>query len=393
MHKKDIITKIREMGFYAKKSIRVATFFLIFAAILAVIVYFAVKSHSNFEKEMVSQAQAQLTLSAISEAKAIVSYLNIIERELQMLAANYAVRRALIEKIALESGDPDHISSIEDSFRHLKQSVDFIYLIDAAGVVVDMSPLENGDIGKDLSQLPNVNEALRARKLFTRGVFKTLAGSDVVASICPVFEGEKFIGIVRGLISLERLGSIIAHMNKGSDIYALLLDENGSLIYAPDKSMIGKNIFTFFQDRPQKICTGDLSYLLSKAGAGEKGAEIFEYLSRGGKKTGKKAIMAYAPVWFENEKWYLLVGMNYDVIIGPVHGNAIGTFLFAAFVILVFAVMGTIFFIVRQKEIRLETAETALKIINRQLHVEIDESRKIEKDLRDSLGTRKKTRK
>ncbi len=67
-----------------------------------------------------------------------------------------------------------------------------------------------------------------------------VTGALVVSAVTPIFENEKSIGATAIDISIDKLSEIMGKYKIGQNSYPVLLDQDGSYVYHPDKNKILK---------------------------------------------------------------------------------------------------------------------------------------------------------
>jgi len=363
--------------------------YLVIAFVLVGTGYLAWLNHNDFEKAMVDETQGQLLLIAKSEAQSIEKYILDIHQELEILSSNYAIRKSIAERYNQDNNTAYH-ASLEDSYKDVEKLVDSIYLIDAAGLAVDVSPFKEGIVGEDLSQLPDVRNILANQQAYTSQAFKSSSGAQVIANLHPIFENGKFIGLLRALISIERINSLISHINQGEKGYAFIIDNNATLLSYPDESYIGKSILAVLGQKLPSFVPSELKRITGKMNAGREGVDVFPFLLAGQKPKIVKTLIAFSPVRINSELWSIAVAMDYNAIAAPINRNARDNLVFTGFVLLVFATLSLFFYRAQKEKERLAITAQACNIINKQLHLEIAERKHIERMLHNSLGERKK---
>ncbi|MCX6340607.1 MAG: cache domain-containing protein [Candidatus Aureabacteria bacterium] len=340
-------------------------------------------NHSDFEHAMVVQTQQLLLTLARAQAQSLEKHIGDIQQKLYILATSTVFHRSFKERF-LGDTDRGH-AALEDSYRDVKRLVDAIYLIDTHGMVMGCSPQREGEAGKDISQVPDVAIALVSRRPCISTVFRQPSGALALAILQPVFEGDAFTGVLRAVLSIERIHNLCRHINLGESIYAFVLDGSGMFMSYPDDSLLGKDMATAMHEKFPGL---DMAMLKREVRFMEKRSEgmgIAPLPSDGIGPSITSALIAFAPIRIGANVWSMAVAMDYGAISGPIHKNIRDNLLFVGFVFLIIGVLGAALHRVSRRRIELVTSTKALHIINRQLHLEIDERRKIEKALHDSL--------
>lgn len=102
----------------------------------------------------------------------------------------------------------------------------------------------------------------------------------------------------------------------------------------------------------------------------------------------EKMVMAWAPIRFGNERWSIVVSMDYAEISGPINAHARNLIAALAVLILLFAAGGFSFYRFKRKRVKLEAqAQSAqeLAMVNERLKLEVAERQKAEDRLEDQV--------
>jgi len=362
--------------------------------LLVLIVFFALISvgfllyvnHVDFKDAMIKQGQVQLLSIARSEAQSIENYILNINRELEILASDYPVHSGLFAN----RRNNDYAKFLNSSYRNIEKLVDGIYLIDVQGTVIEAAPHREGVIGKDLSYLPDVNYVLNNYQSYTSKIFKTPSGQQVIASLQPIFKSGKFIGMIRAVILMEKINLLVSHINQIDRVHAVVIDNRSTMLSYPDIRYIGKDISTVMSMVTGSRKNSGLDSILYKVRSGQEGSGVIDFLSLGYKPRAIKSLIAYTPIRVEENLWSLIVIMDYDVIGAPINKNTRDNFILAALLCLLFTFLGGYIYRGQQKKSELAITAASLNIINKQLHLELDERRRIEKELHESLHAKRK---
>jgi len=103
-----------------------------------------------------------------------------------------------------------------------------------------------------------------------------------------------------------------------------------------------------------------------------------------------RILVAFTPIHIGNNIWSIAVAMDQDVISGPINRNTRDNLIFTGFVFLIFFVLGELYYRTQKKRDKLLISEATLNIINKQLHLEIGQRKKIEENLQNSLKSRRR---
>jgi hypothetical protein len=231
---------------------------------------------------------------------------------------------------------------------------------------------------------------LANHKEYTSEISVTGQGGPIITHLCPVFEKGAFIGFLRVVISLTKIHDLVNHINLREKVFALILDDKQDLITFPDTAYIGKDIPTFLkQELPGSYAAG-FKDIASRMVNGKEGVGVCQFLSEGYKSEIVKTLIAFVPIRIDSIRWSIAVALEYRAIADAIDKNARDNLIFMGFVLFVFIIMAIAVYRTQRKKDRLAISETALNIINKQLHLEIDERKRIEKEFQDLFTHGKK---
>jgi len=363
--------------------LRRSQLFLAVAAVVAVIWYLAWLNHNDFERAMVRQAQNQLTIIARSEAQSIEKYIGDIDDELSGVSSDPRLLSAIAEKGARNT------ALLGDLYKNIAKVTDSLYLIDARGHLLDVMPFKGSSIGTDLSKMPDINTMLSERRAFTSGLFEGVSGNKEISNLHPVFDDGKFIGILRAVISVDRINKLIEHINGEQNVYAVVIDDDANILSSSNKENIGKNALALLGENPPRPEIRKMEEIIKGMNGGRSGIAAIRYLPG---QTGRKSaemLVSFTPIRIGSEIWSIAVAMDYSAIIGPINRNARDNLAFVAFILLVLMIAGAVFYRSEKKNTELSVSKTCLDLINKQLHLEIEKRKEIEKRLTESIRNRR----
>jgi len=330
----------------AKIVLKIIYFYLIIAFILGGIGYLARKNHNDFEKSIISQAQSQLLIIAQSEARSIEKDIYNVQNELEILSSQAEIQDSASHIHNKET--KEEYSSLEDSYKDIKEMADLIYLIDSRGVVINTGPFKKEIIGQDLSGLSDVQKALSIRQIYTSQIFVMPSGKRAISFIHPIFKQSEFIGLLRAVIPIERINKVAKEINRGKGRYTFILDKSATILSFPDTNYIGKNINILESQLPDR----DLPLfrdILNKMRNGQEGMVTFRFLSTAHKPGVAQILLAFSPIRLKNNLWSIGEVMDYAMISSPVNTNARDNIFFSGFVLLVIIILALNFFLQQKK--------------------------------------------
>lgn len=360
--------------------------YLSIAVILFGIGYFAWLNHNDFEKAMVNQNQEQLMIIAKSEAQSIQSYINDIHDELETAASQPGIHEVLKKEFNVQ--DQNIAAMLKDTYRDVGRLVDSIYLINLDGVVINTGSSIQDMLGKNLSEVTDVKETLKNKKSYTSAIFSLNSNTKVIAHTHPVMEDGKLIGLLRALILVDRINGIASHINQAG-LSVLVLDGKKAILSYPQGEYLAKNIEKVLVDKYPNANFSGFRQILSKIQAGEQGGAVIKFISLKKSLTPESTIISFCPIFVNGDIWSIAVFMSYDKISGPINRNLKDNIIFVGFIMLTFTVIARVFYSIHKKKDKLEIEKIALAIINRELHADLRERKRIEEEVQKQFGNRK----
>ncbi|MEI8349531.1 MAG: cache domain-containing protein [Candidatus Omnitrophota bacterium] len=365
-------------------AIKIAMFYAIVFVLLAITVYLAWVNHSNFEDAMITQAHNQLFLIAKSQAQSIEEHMGDIYEELSITSQQPAVHDFLKQKTQ-RSSTAARESLLSAAYKDIQKLTDSLCLLNAEGIVVDAMPVGIISVGDDLSSLAEIKSITMQPQAVFSNVFKLTNGKLAIAYTYPVIDQGRFIGSLRTVIVLERIQRLVDHINRIGKIKALVVGSGQTLIVYPDSQYVGKNFTSVIKERAFRSGSFDPAMLAEKMSKGEEGKGVvycfFDQVAH-----IEKNLIAFIPIHLGKEVWSIAAFMPYQEIAGPIHRNVLDNILFVGLILLIFVIVGTVIYIMQQKKVKLEVETLALNIINRQLHSDISERKRIEEEFYKSFG-------
>jgi len=328
---------------------------------IAILLYTAYLSHREFEETLVSQTQQQLLTVAKTTANRLEEFAGHLSRELKILAKEPAIEEAIKNKT--RQTESHGIQALKILYGTHQGDVDALTTLDAGGIMLHRYPFIADRPGKEHRNKPDVAHVIREQKPYISGWFYNDLGRPAISILEPVSYRDKFIGMVRWMLSLGTLSkSFIQPIKVGKAGYAWLLDEKGTILSHPDPKQLGEHIITVRKNKFPGHDWSALEHIIEKAGRGEEGAGIYICATSG------KRLIAYVPVHIGNQLWSIGVSVDYSEITGPLYRHAAGQITIAGLVILLFAAGGFTFYKIEKKnaaELRRRNEELKQKVIER----------------------------
>ncbi len=342
-------------------------------AIIGIFIHLSYLCYRDFEEAAISQTQQQLLTIAKTTASRLEEFVDILSRELKVIAKESAVQEEIKNRIMQTQL---HVCPVKIFYESHIDVADALTTLDANGIMLHRHPFwedKKDRTGIDLTDKPGVAYVIREHEPHISKLFYNKLGELAISISEPVFSSDEFVGIVRWMISLENLSKhFIQPIKAGEAGFAWILDERGTLLSHPDTTQVGEHIMAL---RKEKFPDHDWSLLeeiIRKSTQGEEGTGTY------GCATCGKRVIAYAPVHLGNQLWSIGVSMNYSEIAAPILKHAMRHVEITALVMLLFSAGGFAFYRMERKR----SAELEDK--NKELRQEITERRRVEEELRES---------
>ncbi len=136
--------------------------------------------------------------------------------------------------------------------------------------------------GKNLRDRKHVQKSLAGETYISDPVIsRTLGGDSIVAVTTPIYQdinaiGGEPIGVLAGLINIDRLKEVVQGLSYGEASYAFALNSEGLAISHPDASLMS----TINDDEPERLThesQGELATIASKMVNRDSGIQLIEH--------------------------------------------------------------------------------------------------------------------
>ncbi|MDP3028537.1 MAG: histidine kinase dimerization/phosphoacceptor domain -containing protein [Deltaproteobacteria bacterium] len=338
---------------------------------IAILLYTAYLSHREFEETLVSQTQEQLLTVAKTTANRLEEFADHLSRELKIIAKEPVVEEAIKNKT--RQTESHGVCLVELFYEVNKGDIDALNILDANGAMLHRHPFIENRPEMDLTDKAGVAHVIREHKPHISEWFYNNLGRPAISISEPVFYRDKFIGMVRWVISLGILSkNFIQPIKVGKEGYAWLLDERGTILSHPDAKQLGKHIITARKSKFPEHDWSALEHIVEKARRGKKDVGAYIHATYG------KRLIAYAPVHIGNQLWSIGVSMDYSEITSPLYRHAARQITIAGLVMLLFVAGGFTFYKIEKKNI------AELRRRNEELRQKVIERKRAEEALRES---------
>ena len=342
----------------------------------------------HFKKTITSNIQQHLLTNAKLQAENIREFFLGHKRCLKMLAENPHIKKAILNNDSSQDIQRKEGYSYEQDLYDncMKVCIDGLYRLDANGIVQSRIPHAKNSIGSDFSNKFGVKAIIETHKPHVSKAFTVFSGDNCFSVCYPVFEGEEFIGIIRTIVSLDKINRMVGAIELVEKGYAIVLDDNGTILAHPNADFLLRDALTarkeFYPDYDWSV----LENIIAKMKKGEEGIDSY-YSARWDKEKPilTQKLTAFAPVRLDNELWSIGIIMAYTEIAASIHAYTRNV-IFVAGLFMVIVVAGSIWFHKAEREKRIFIAQTAenLEVLNCQLQEEIVGHKKAEQSLRET---------
>lgn len=357
-----------------KPSIKAVISTIVGIAIIIVIIYVAYLSNERFEKTVVSQTQQKLLAIVRVAAKGLDEFIIHHQESLKVLSNDPLIKEQIYNKVQWKKEEyGEKFCQIENLYNAHKKHVNALTIIDANGKMLDRDPFwkdNKNRIGWDYSDKPGVAYVLREHKPCVSEVFYNDLGNLAVSISEPVFYKDKFAGIVRWMIEIDRISEhFIEPVKIGKKGFIWMFDDKNTVISHPRKDFIGTTVLdvikkthnkrgeTFDESRTKGHIIAEHDYL-NRVVAKDEGFGIFIDCV-----TDELDIIAYKRVAAGNLILNLIATLPYSEITGPINKHAREIFGLAGLVIMLLGAGGLALFRSQKEKARLEIEARYLKQI------------------------------
>ncbi len=371
----------------SKNKIKILTYVIALFIGTAAVSLFVYNDIKDFAQVTINQNQQHLLNLAKSESIHFERFIYDVQGDLKMLALTPQIQNDLAH--AHEHNHPlKNISATEEYeaakfiYDHFAGRISAIYAIDTKGIVKCRVPRKKEIQGTDYSEKPGVKAVIKNQQPYISDLLKTNSGHYSISVCVPVFEDEKFIGILRALIHTETMHDCPNDSKIGQRGYVWMIDDSGVVISHPTKEHVGKHKMAPRKDAFPDYDWFELENIIAKMTSGQSDVGSYHSVWWLDEKPGLvRKLVAFAPVRIGNELWSIGVSMCYDEISGPIKAHSRNLCLGAGFIILLFIYAGIGFYRVQKRQlelqVRVKSAEQ-LKSINQRLLSEVSERKEAE---------------
>jgi len=358
-----------------------------FAAIVAVC--FPIKESINdFEDTVITKSEQHLLTLANTHSEQVKYFLENTSEKLDMFSLN----PDLIANI--KSGglcDNDLLGRVHQRLK----GVEYLYVMDSAGVVKGVYPQVEKLYGADCSSRPTVKDVLlKFRGLsdsstVSRSDFAVDYGDKAVWISLPIISDNKFCGIVQAQIGFDAINGMISYA-KDSTVYSWIIDNNGRVIAHPDSSFIGSDIYNLKNKQWSGLETPGFNQLVSLMRDGQRGSMQYAAFEGDKEQRDTRQLGGFAPVQIGDLEWSTAVSVSYDHVSGPMKSYLTKLLIMGGVMLVIIIAGSVLLFIVQRKNALLNGQAIIAKKMreaNEKLKEEINIRKKTEKALQEAKKT------
>ncbi len=241
----------------------------------------------GFDQLAGQQIQENVKANDLSLARAIA-----LETDLSISKSMQAVE-GLSQLPSVYSADIEKMEDVFSAFLQTRPDVNLIYRLDSDGTMLYHYPIGlNPTIGNDFSFRDYYQNALLSKKaLVSKGRISPTTEQAVATTVMPIWDEDKFLGIVATNIKLASLSKTLDeivstyHPEEGFEI--VILDANAQIIAYPDADFLLKDASSLLPE------------IYAPSLAGENGT-LIEY-----NKKEEERLYTYAPI--PSARWGVIV--------------------------------------------------------------------------------------
>lgn len=195
--------------------------------------------------------------------------------------------------------------------------------------------------------------------------------------------------IERGVVGIKQepqhIDKLIQHINDGERFATFVIDDKHVVLSDPIKRHVGKDILEVGKDALNTEELSRLNDFMKKLDSSSSGTAILLFPTRDEKPKKEMKLFAFAHLNDgKNGPYSVVVTERLSALTGPMSRNLRDLLVLMGLLLIVFLVLGYIFYRTQKKRIQTETTSRALEIINKQLHCEIEDYKCIERSLKDN---------
>jgi signal transduction histidine kinase/CheY-like chemotaxis protein len=259
----------------------------------------------------------------------------------------------------------DYKGKLKSYYEAEGKELDSVYFIDKNGNVLTRYPQGIQSINSRVKA--DIEVALARKTTYVGNVYLDKTENNFVLNIYePVFDEGKFKGIISAAINLNVIyDKLIAPIKIGEKGYAMVKDEQGTIIMHPVKEQVGMDVIDTRKEVFPDLDYRELENLIDAQLKGKEGTAIYHSYWWGDNELKKvKKLNAYTPVKLGDSFWVVAITMSYDEIQGPINRFLIKIMGIATFIIAIMVFFFSALLRMKKNKEELEKETSYLKVLN-----------------------------
>ena len=181
----------------------------------------------------------------------------------------------------------------------------------------------------------------------------------------------------------QYIDKLIQHINDEEKFTTFVMDNKHIILSDPVKMHVGKNILEVGKEVLNAQESAKLNAFVDKLDSISSGTAVLSFPTKDEK--AKKEVKLFAFVHLQGQDGInsIVVTERLSALTGPLRRNLRDVLILIVLFFLVFLIFGYIYYRIQKKRIQAETTSRALEIIHKQLHCQIEDYRRIEKNLKN----------
>ncbi len=237
----------------------------------------------------------------------------------------------------------------------------FTAVILLAGIILTLGWVNHRDFERSV-----INAELRELLIIAKS-----ASHDIESRILGIKQEPQYID------------KLIQHINDEEKFTTFVIDNRHIILSDPVKGHVGKNILEVGKEVLNAQELSQLNAFMEKLDSNSSGTAILLFPTKEKKPKKEMKLFAFAHLQGENGIYSVVVTERLSALTGPLHKNLRDILVPIGLFFLVFFTFGYVFYRTQKKKFQMEITSRALEIINKQLHCEIEDYKRVEKSLKN----------
>lgn len=237
----------------------------------------------------------------------------------------------------------------------------FTLAILLAGIILTLGWINHRDFERSV-----INAELRELLIIAKS-----ASHDIESRVLGIKQEPQYID------------KLIQHINDEEEFDTFVMDNKHTILSDPIKRRVGKNILEVGKEVLNAQELFQLNAFIEKLDSSNSGTTVLLFPTKDEKPKKEPKLFAFSHLQGQNGFYTVIVTERLSALTGPLHRNLRDVLVLIGIFFLVLLAFWLYFYHTQKKRIEMETACRALEIIHRQLHCEIEDYRRIEKNLKN----------